>query len=66
LRSAGLLGSQLFLDAYRRSQRLQMALESRGLAGSLRVLPLAYRRDRRARWFGAALAASLLLAGAWR
>ncbi len=66
LRSAGLLGSQLFLDAYRRSQRLQMALESRGLAGPLRVLPLDYRRDRRARWFGAALAASLLLAGAWR
>ncbi|MGQ9928237.1 MAG: cobalt ECF transporter T component CbiQ [Chloroflexaceae bacterium] len=66
LRSASLLGSQLFLDAYRRSQRLQMALESRGLAGPLRVLPLAYRRDRRARWFGAALAASLLLVGVWR
>ncbi len=66
MRSAGLLGSQLFLDAYRRSQRLQMSLESRGLSGPLRVLPLDYRRDRRARWIGAALAASLLLVGAWR
>ncbi|MFV9505807.1 MAG: cobalt ECF transporter T component CbiQ [Oscillochloridaceae bacterium umkhey_bin13] len=62
LRSAGLLGSQLFLDAYRRSRRLEVALESRGLAGPLRVIPLAYTADRRVWWFAAALAATLLLA----
>jgi cobalt/nickel transport system permease protein len=43
--SAGLLGSQLFIDAYRRSQRLQTALEARGYDGVLRVLPGQYRRD---------------------
>lgn len=64
LRSAALLGSQLFLDAYRRSQRMQVALESRGLQGALRVLPGSYRRDGRVWALGVALAASLLLAGA--
>ncbi len=63
LRSTGLLGSQLFLDAYRRSLRLQVALESRGLDGPLRVLPLDYTTDRRMWWIGAGLAASLLLTG---
>lgn len=66
MRSAALLGSQLFLEAYRRSQRMQMALESRGLAGSLRALPLDYRRDRRVWLLGAALVVSLLLAGMLR
>lgn len=64
LRSAALLGGQLFLDAYRRSQRMQLALESRGLRGALRVLPGDYRHDGRVWLAGAALAASLLLAGA--
>lgn len=63
MRSAGLLGSQLFLDAYRRSRRLQVALESRGLDGPLRVITLDYTSDRRVWWLGVALAASLLLAG---
>jgi cobalt/nickel transport system permease protein len=44
-RSAGLLGSQLFIETYRRSQRLQTALESRGYTNDLKVLPLQYRRD---------------------
>jgi cobalt/nickel transport system permease protein len=64
MRSAALLASQLFLDAYRRSRRLQIALESRGMAGPLRVLPIAYTRGRRAWWLGATMAASLLLVGA--
>ena len=41
--SVGLLGSQLFIDAYRRSQRLQLALDSRCYDGQLRVLPGRYR-----------------------
>jgi len=63
MRSAALLGSQLFLDAYRRSKRLQVALESRGLDGPLRVIALDYTSDRRVWWIGAALVASLMLAG---
>ncbi|NTU78212.1 MAG: cobalt ECF transporter T component CbiQ [Chloroflexales bacterium] len=63
LRSAGLLGSRLFLDAYLRSRRMQVALESRGLDGPLRVLPLDYTRDRRVWWLGAAFTVSLLLVG---
>lgn len=61
--SAAQLASQLFIDAYRRGARLQQSLESRGMEGALRVLPLDYRRDSGAWWLGAAMAASLLLAG---
>lgn len=63
--SAGLLGSRLFIDAYQRSQRLQIALESRGYAGELRVLPGDYRRDGHALWYGVAIAASLTLTWIW-
>jgi cobalt/nickel transport system permease protein len=63
MRSAGLLGSQLFLDAYRRSRRLQVALESRGLDGPLRVIALDYTSDRRVWWIGGAMTASLVLVG---
>lgn len=63
LRSTALLGSQLFLDAYRRSWRMQTALKSRGLEGGIRVLPLDYVYDRRAWWVGVALGMSLVLAG---
>lgn len=66
LHSAGLLGSQLWLDAYRRSRRMQVALESRGLDGPLRVLPLDYRHDQRTWWLGAVLVTSLLLTGVAR
>lgn len=46
--SAGLLGSQLFIDTYRRSRRLQTALDARGYTGGdLRVLPATYYRSRR-------------------
>ncbi|MCS6940090.1 MAG: cobalt ECF transporter T component CbiQ [Roseiflexus sp.] len=63
MRSAALLAGQLFLDAYRRSQRTQIALESRGFDGTLRVLPLTYRRSPRVWQASVALTASLVLAG---
>lgn len=60
--SAGLLGSRLFIDAYHRSRQMHIALESRGYeGGNLRVLPSAYRSDRRIIWFGLAVATSLFL-----
>ncbi|KAB8145955.1 cobalt ECF transporter T component CbiQ [Chloroflexia bacterium SDU3-3] len=65
MRDAGLLGSRLFIDAYARSRRLDLALQSRGHAGGpLAVLPADYRRSAQPAWLMAALAASLLLA--WR
>ncbi|NJP04664.1 MAG: cobalt ECF transporter T component CbiQ [Chloroflexaceae bacterium] len=62
LRSSGLLASRLFIDAYQRSTRMQTALESRGYAGDLRVLPLNYQHSRLVYGLGAAIAVSLLLA----
>lgn len=61
MNSAALLGSRLFIDAYRRSQRLQVALESRGFAGDLRVLPSTYRSDRKIIWAGLAAVGTMLL-----
>lgn len=58
--SAALVASRLFIETYLRSQRLQTALEGRGYAGDLRVLPGEYRRSRPAWLFSAALALSLL------
>ena len=60
--SAGVLAGQLFVDACHRSRRLQIALESRGYSGELRVLPAEYRRDRWLPWLGAGIVASLFLA----
>ena len=62
MNSAALLGSRLFIDAFQRSRRLQIALDSRGFGGSLRVLPSTYETDRRILWAGIAVAASLVLA----
>ncbi len=59
--SAGLLGSRLFIDAYQRSQRLQIALESRGYTSELRTLPSRYKDDRTVLWVSVAVAVSLLL-----
>jgi cobalt/nickel transport system permease protein len=58
--SAGRLGSRLFIDAYRRSQRLQLALDARGFDGELRVLPRSYSASPALLWAGAATLASLL------
>jgi cobalt/nickel transport system permease protein len=60
-RSAGLLGSQLFLVAYRRGQRLQVSLESRGLNGSIRVIQGRYVKDNRVLKLGFAIATSMCL-----
>jgi len=60
--SAGLLATRLFLDAYRRSQQLQIALEARGYeSGNLRLLTDSYGADYRLLWLGLAAVASLLL-----
>jgi cobalt/nickel transport system permease protein len=59
--SAGRLGSRLFIDAYRRSQRLQIALDARGFDGVLRVLPRTYIASPDLIWLGAAAVASLVI-----
>jgi cobalt/nickel transport system permease protein len=61
MHSSAQLASQLFLDSYRRSQRLQRSLESRGMEGALRVLPMVYARDAWAWRLGAAMTTSLVL-----
>ncbi len=45
MHSAALLAGRLFIESYQRSRRLQLALESRGYDGQLRVLSGHYRRD---------------------
>lgn len=60
--SAGLLGGRLFVDAYQRSHRLQLALEARGYEDTLRVLPTVYRSDWGFQAAGAAVIVGLLLA----
>lgn len=62
MRSASLLGSQLFIDAFRRSRRLQIALDSRGYDGVLNVLPARYTEDQRWNWLLSGLILSLILA----
>jgi cobalt/nickel transport system permease protein len=62
--SAALLATRLFIETYQRSQRLQIALESRGYVNELRVLPLTYRRDWRLVLYGVGIVTSLMLV--WR
>ena len=61
LTSAGQVAVLLFIEAFRRSQRLDTALASRGWSGQLHVLPATYVGDRRSYWIAAAICASLLL-----
>jgi len=49
MRSASLLGSQLFVNAFQRARRLQTALDSRGYTGTLQVLPVDYANQ--SSWF---------------
>ncbi|MFN8455919.1 MAG: cobalt ECF transporter T component CbiQ [Anaerolineae bacterium] len=64
MNSAALLSSRLFIDAFQRSRRLQIALESRGYeGGDLQVLPSPYQSDPRIVWLGLIIASSLVLAG---
>ena len=61
INSAGLLGSRLFIDAFQRSCRLNIALESRGFEGELRVLPAEYLFDRKTMWASLTVVVTLLL-----
>jgi cobalt/nickel transport system permease protein len=61
MRSAAQVGTLLFLESWQRSRRLDTALESRGGADHLRVLPREYLSDRRSYVFGAAILASMIL-----
>ena len=61
MNSAALLGSQLFVTTFRRSQRLQTALDSRGYNNSLRVLPAEYRVSQRWLWVTVCVASSMLI-----
>ena len=61
MNSAGLLGSRLFIDAFHRSRRLNIALESRGFEGELKVLPAHYQFDRKILWLSGAVILSLVL-----
>ena len=56
MNNAAVLGSRLFIDAFQRSRRLEIALQSRGFESDLRVLPTTYERN------GRLLAAGLLIA----
>ena len=61
LQNAALLGSRLFIDAFQRSQRQQIALNARGYDGDLQVLPIAYQSDRWLFWIWAGILLSLIL-----
>jgi len=61
-RSSAMLGSQLFLVAYRRSQRMRVALESRGLDGPICVVASRYTKDNRVWVLNIALTVSLCAA----
>ncbi len=61
--SAALLTSRLWVETYRRSQRLQIALEGRGYAGELRVLPNEHHRSAYVIGLGLVISASLLAVG---
>jgi cobalt/nickel transport system permease protein len=63
MNGAGLLGSRLFVNAFQRSRRLQIALESRGYeGGDIHMLPLVYKSDRRLIWLGLAITACMIIA----
>jgi cobalt/nickel transport system permease protein len=63
MNSAALLGSHLFMDAFQRSRRLQIALESRGYeGGNLQVLSVPYQSDPKIVWLGLVIVISLSLA----
>ncbi|MCE1252247.1 MAG: cobalt ECF transporter T component CbiQ [Anaerolineae bacterium] len=44
MHSAAAIGANLFMEAYRRSRRLEIALQGRGWQGSFRVLPQVYEK----------------------
>lgn len=64
MHSAALVATRLLVDAYQRSQRLQTALDGRGYAGDLRVLPAQYQHS----WplWGVVAAVGASLVATWR
>lgn len=60
--SLGLLASRLFVDAYQRTRRMEVAMESRCLSGDMRMLPTTYR-SAASLWLLALVIAATLLAG---
>ena len=63
MNGAGLLGSRLFVNAFQRSRRLQIAMESRGYeGGDIYMLPLVYQSDHRLIWLGFAITANTIIA----
>jgi cobalt/nickel transport system permease protein len=60
--SAAALATQLLADCYQRTHRLQVALDSRGYTGSLRVLPSPYETDRGFLGLASAVVATMLAA----
>lgn len=62
MNNAALLGSRLFIDAFQRSRRLQLALDSRGYdGGDIRVLPSHYTTNHTLLWLGPVVVATLIL-----
>lgn len=61
IHNASLLASRLFIEAYRRGKELQIALESRGFNGDLRVLPIVYRFNPIFTVLGVVMTANLVL-----
>ena len=63
MNNAAVLGSRLFIDAFQRSCRLEIALRARGYENDLHVLPSAYEKDGRLLW--ASLIIALCMVGIW-
>ena len=59
MNNAALLGSRLFINAFQRSQRLEIALRARGYDGVLRVLPLQYETSRSVQVWAAVVVVTL-------
>ncbi|MEF3275659.1 MAG: cobalt ECF transporter T component CbiQ [Chloroflexus sp.] len=65
MRSSALIGSQLFIAVFQRSQALELALTARGFTGELRVLPLNWTSDRLLIGLSITIVISLALIGWW-
>lgn len=66
MRSSGIVASRVWLDAYQRSRRMQQALDSRGYAGELRVLPSTYHHSRNLYLLHGVMMLSLLAVWWWQ
>jgi len=62
--SAALLGGNLFMKTFQQGRRLQYALDARGFAGELRVLPAKYRANPALAVWG--ISGVMAMLGMWR